>query len=180
MPNYTRAHQPGGTFFFTLTTHHRQQVLLEPAVIAALRESLRQAKLRNPFTVNAWVILPDHMHFIWTLAQNDADYSRKWGTIKAGVTRRIKNSFKPASSSNLSRLKRGEGSLWQRRFWEHQIRDGTDFKAHLDYLHYNPVKHGLVARVREWPQSSFHAYVQRGAYGGDWGAASDLNIGLGE
>jgi putative transposase len=169
MPNYIRAQQSGGTFFFTLTAYRRKRILLDTPIINALRESLRDTRKANPFEIAAWVLLPDHMHFIWRLPAGDSDYSRKLGRVKAGVSRRVKGQYGRQRAAQESRIRRRESTIWQRRFWEHQIRNDEDLKAHLDYLHYNPVKHGLVSRVRDWPYSSFHRYVRQGFYGEDWG-----------
>jgi putative transposase len=180
MPDYIRAQQSGGTFFFTLATHRRQKILLEAPVITALRESFRDVRQSNPFTVIAWVLLPDHMHFIWTLPDGDSDYSRKWGMIKAGVSRRVRARYQRTTTTTRSRIKRRESVIWQRRFWEHQIRDDEDFRAHVDYLHYNPVKHGFASAVREWPHSSFFNFVRQGVYGADWGCGVDVGVCAGE
>jgi len=181
MPNYIRAQQSGGTFFFTITTYRRKRILLDRQVINALRESLRDTRKANPFGIAAWVLLPDHMHFIWRLTDGDADYSRKWGRIKAGVTRRVKKHYDRNAEAHDSAVRRRESTIWQRRLWEHQIRNDKDLKAHVDYLHYNPVKHGLVSRVGDWPYSSFHRYVRQGFYGDDWGSGVDFrDVRVGE
>lgn len=163
MPNYRRAHIPGATCFFTVVTARRRRILAAPTAIRALRESIAETRRAMPFVIDAWVVLPDHMHAIWTLSAADADYSRRWGRIKAGFTRRCDLPCRTPS-------KRHAG-IWQPRFWEHVIRDEHDWMAHMDYLHYNPVKHGLVERVVDWPYSSFHRCVKRGWYAADWGAS---------
>lgn len=163
MPNYRRARVAGATCFFTVVTARRCRILATPRAVRALRESIASARRLQPFSIDAWVVLPDHMHAIWTLPAGDDDYSTRWGRIKAGFTKRC-------GLLHQSVLK-GHAGLWQPRFWEHVIRDDADWKAHMDYLHYNPVKHGLVERVADWPYSSFRRCVERGWYAADWGAS---------
>ncbi len=114
------------------------------------------------------MLLPDHLHCIWTLPPNDADFGVRWAMIKRFVTKQCSAELKRDEWMNQSKLKRKESTLWQRRFWEHQIRDERDYERHMDYLHYNPVKHGLVAKVTDWPHSTFHRYVRQGVYKEDW------------
>ncbi|WP_051463707.1 REP-associated tyrosine transposase [Leptolyngbya sp. PCC 6406] len=116
----------------------------------------------------------DHIHSIWTLPQDDADFSTRWQRIKARFSLRCPDIYKPQPSS--SRSRKGEQAIWQRRFWEHQIRNEADFSQHVDYIHYNPVKHGLVDKPRDWPYSSFHRYVADGAYSVDWGATEAIAL----
>ncbi len=169
MPRYTRAHVPGGTFFFTVNLLDRRQKLLTEN-ISLLREVFEAARRRRPFTTEAIVILPEHLHCIWTLPAGEADFSSRWHDIKARFAAQI------PCGERLSerRLKKGERGIWQRRFWEHVIRDKRDFERHADYIHFNPVKHGHVAKVADWPYSSFHRYVARGIYDLDWAAADDI------
>ena len=122
-----------------------------------------------PFLVNAWVVLPDHLHFIWTLPDGDSDYSKRWGLIKAKFSKRANAVLDRVEGKTESRQRHREASIWQRRFWEHQIRDEEDLRRHVDYIHYNPVKHGFVKRVKNWRWSSFHGYCLRGQYSVDWG-----------
>jgi putative transposase len=180
MPQYIRAKRKGGTFFFTVVTQQRRKLLLRAQVLHALRESFAEVQARDPFTLNAWVILPDHLHCIWTLREGDSEFSYKWSLIKAGVTRRLlaDDAFIPEAS--VSRTRRREGPVWQRRFWEHRIRDEDDLYAHLDYIHYNPVKHGLENTVRKWRFSSFHSFVERGVYSPDWGLGEEQDMDAGE
>ena len=165
---YRRADTPGGTFFFTVVTFARQP-LFEARGVNLLREALREVKRRHPFNIDAISVLPDDVHAIWTLPPHDADFSTRWMLIKSAFSRRY---GKPADipGSGTSRLRRRERSVWQRRFWEHQIRDEQDYAAHMDYIHYNPVKHGLVSAPRDWPYSSFQRYVGLGLYSADWAA----------
>ena len=173
---YRRNRVAGGTFFFTVTLRDRTSFLLVDR-IDQLREAFRQTKRARPFHIEALVVLPEHLHTVWTLPPDDDDYSGRWRAIKAWFTRSLAE-----SGVSIRRDVKGEYNLWQRRFWEHTIRDEMDLKRHVEYVHYNPVKHGWVARVRDWPHSSFHRYVQAGVYSLDW-AGNDVNAeasGFGE
>jgi len=167
MSNYRRIKSEGGTFFFTVVTYKRQSIFNSTECVETLRASITETRRIATFTIHAWVLLPDHMHCIWTLPEGDFDYSRRWGMIKAGFTKKIQHKL-PDFRISSSRRKHRESSIWQRRFWEHQIRDDRDFLMHTDYIHYNPVKHGYVERVQDWPYSTFHRYVDRGIYPIDW------------
>ncbi len=170
MPQYRRSRALGATYFFTVVTYRRQRILTQPYCIEILRQVIRTVKHMYPFTINAWVLLPEHMHCIWTLPPGDGDYSKRWGMIKAGFSKHIKRRLHHHAWASKSRQKHRESIIWQRRFWEHQIRDEGDYQRHLDYLHYNPVKHGLVKTAWEWPYSTFHRYVDEGMYSPQWGA----------
>jgi putative transposase len=180
MSDYRRSRTAGGTYFFTVVTNERQPVLTTEAVRMALREAIQRARTTLPFQIDAWVLLPDHLHCIWTLPEDEANYSARWAVIK----RRVSESC--AAMANAPRSdsgrKRNERAFWQRRFWEHRIRDDADLARHMDYIHWNPVKHGLVKAVKDWPYSSFHKHVRRGTYPGDWGGsvAADVDSGFGE
>lgn len=176
MPEYRRADIPGATYFFTITTHRRQALLTDPRCRESLRNAINKVRLEMPFDIVAWVLMPDHLHAVWQLPQNDKDYSLRWSLIKQHVTRDCA-AWLPRQDLSASRNKRGEGSLWQRRFWEHLIRDETDLSRHLDYIHYNPVKHGYVANVADWPYSTFHHYVKEGTYQENWGGTAEVNDG---
>jgi putative transposase len=169
MPQYLRAVVPGGTFFFTVTLLERRRNLLTEH-LDLLRAAFKAARQRRPFTVEAIVILPDHLHCIWTLPSGDADFSIRWHDIKARFAAQIP----PGERLSERRRRKGERGIWQRRFWEHVIRDERDYERHVDYLHYNPVKHGHVTRVADWPYSSFHRYVKRGIYNLEWAADADV------
>jgi putative transposase len=171
MPQYIRAFVPGGTFFFTVTLLERRRKLLTEN-IDNLREVFKAARRRRPFTIEAIVILPDHLHCIWTLPSEDADFSTRWHDIKARFAAQISRGERLSAR----RLKKGERGIWQRRFWEHVIRDEVDYERHVDYIHYNPVKHGHVTRVADWPHSSFHRYVQSGIYDLEWAADDNVRI----
>jgi putative transposase len=172
---YRRNLVPGGTFFFTVTLADRHsRVLVEH--VAALRDAFRLTRRERPFLVEAIVILPDHLHAIMTLPPDDADFSGRWRRLKSHFTRRA-----VAAGVPVSRNSRGEYGLWQRRFWEHTVRDENDFARHVDYIHLNPVKQGLTSRVADWPHSSFHRYVQQGLLPADWaGDARDVKGDFGE
>ena len=158
---YRRNFVPGATYFFTVTVDDRRsRVLIDH--VGALRDAFRITQRERPFTIDAVVVLPEHLHVVMTLPTDDADFSGRWRKIKSLFSRRV------ARSVPLQRDPRGEYRLWQRRFWEHTIRDDLDYERHVDYIHYNPVKHGLVARVIDWPHSSFHRYVRHGILPMDW------------
>ena len=172
MPEYRRIKQAGGTYFFTVVTHGRRPILTYPEVRQALREGISQVRQTMPFSIEAWVLLPDHLHAIWTLPEHDDRFGARWAVIKSCVTKRCKNLFGPGENVNLSRSNRHEGGFWQRRFWEHIIRDEADFHRHLDYLHWNPVKHGYVKIPTDWPYSTVHRFVTQGFYPANWGGDS--------
>ena len=169
MPQYIRAFVPGGTFFFTVTLLERRRKLLIE-YIDNLRASFAAVRQRRPFTVEAIVILPDHLHCIWTLPAGDADFSSRWRDIKARFSAQIPRWERLSAR----RLQKGERGIWQRRFWEHVIRDECDYERHVNYIHFNPVKHGHVTRVAAWPYSSFHRYVEHGIYTLEWDADDNI------
>jgi putative transposase len=160
--DYRRQHQDGATYFFTPVTEKRRPILVEH--IDRLRDAFRQVRDRRHFIIEGIVILPDHLHTLWMLPREDSDYSMRWQQIK-----RCFSAGLPAKPSNRSQFSKREKGIWQRRFWEHCIRDEEDWRRHLDYIHYNPVKHGFVARVADWPFSSFHRFVEKGWYDQEWG-----------
>ncbi len=164
MTAYRRPKQKGASYFFTVNCAKRRGNSLLVDNIDTLRQIFRRVKQTHPFGIDAIVILPEHLHCIWTLPQGDADFAVRWTLIKAGFSRQIP----PGERCSKSRLKRGERGIWQRRYWEHLIRDERDYRKHVDYIHWNPVKHGWVTRARDWPHSSFHAYVRRGTITVDW------------
>jgi putative transposase len=169
MPDYRRNRVPGGTYFFTVNLRDRHSNLLVDE-IAALRDAVRAELTRRPFHIDAWVVLPEHMHCQWTLPEGDADFSGRMREIKAGFTRRI--AWRDAGTAGT--LRQRESGIWQRRFWEHTIRDERDYSAHMDYIHFNPVKHGLVADAGAWEYSSFRRCVAAGLYPAQWdGAGGD-------
>jgi len=163
MVAYRRNFVPGGTFFFTVAlADRRASVLIDH--VDALRTAFRITRKERPFTVEAIVILPDHLHAMFTLPSDDSDFSGRWRRIKSLFTHKV-----IALGFSAARNDKGEYQLWQRRFWEHTIRNETDFERHADYIHYNPVKHGLVSQVVDWRYSSFHRYVRQGVLPSDWG-----------
>ena len=175
MPNYRRAFVPGGCWFFTVNLLERRRTLLVDHV-GTLRDAVAQTRRRYPFRVDATVVLPDHLHAVLTLPPHDADFSTRWRLIK---TRFAKGLPKQERLSAV-RKKRGERGIWQRRFWEHLIRDEADYARHVEYCYINPVKHGLVTRVRDWPHASFHRDVRRGIFPEDWAGDVDANGEFGE
>ena len=169
MPHFIRAFIPGGTFFFTVALLERRRSLLTDH-IDKLRSAVVEVRKKRPFTIDAIVVLPEHLHSIWTLPEGDGDFSSRWHGIKWRFSRGI------PTGERLSprRVRKGERGIWQRRFWEHAIRDETDFSRHVDYIHYNPVKHGHVKNTADWPYSSFHRFVKEGVYPADWAAPLDV------
>jgi putative transposase len=168
MPNYHRVFQPGGTFFFTVVTASRSQWLCSENARALLRTVLLECKERWPFDIDAIVLLPDHLHAIWRLPDSDSDYSRRWAWIKRTFSAHWLRDGGPEQLLTESKQRQRRRGVWQPRFWEHTIRDQKDYSAHLDYIHYNPVKHGLALCPHGWPHSSFHRWVQRDGYALDW------------
>lgn len=165
MTDYRRNRVPGGTYFFTVNLLERRSGLLVEH-IELLRDAVRAVRTRRPFHIDAWVVLPDHLHAVWTLPEGDADYSGRWRAIKIAFAKALP---KTEERSDV-RMSKGERGIWQRRFWEHTIRDDADYAAHVDYVNVNPLKHGLVRRVADWPYSSFHRDVASGVYPLDWAA----------
>ena len=164
MPRYRRLWQPGGCYFFTVTLLQRGRNDLLIRHVDILREAVRRVRQRHPFAIHGWVVLPDHLHCLIELPPGDADYAKRWFLIKSCFSRGVPR-LEPRPGCRLSR---GERGIWQRRYWEHLIRDECDYRAHLDYIHINPLKHGLVERVSDWPYSTFHRFVTRGVYAEDW------------
>jgi putative transposase len=160
---YRRNPVPGGTYFFTVALRDRKNDWLV-AHADLLRDALRRTQRMQPFDIDAMVILPDHLHAVWTLPPDDADFAQRWRAIKSRFSRALAKSGMPVRQSA-----GGAYDVWQPRYWEHTIRDERDFAHHVDYIHYNPVKHGHVARVIDWPHSSFHRYVRTGRLPPDWG-----------
>jgi putative transposase len=160
MPNYRRVWVPGGTYFFTVNLQDRRQRLLVEH-IDALRGALRETAAARAFTALAAVVLPDHLHFVWSLPDGDADNAARWSHIKSLFTRALRERGAVGPDS----------PVWQHRYWERLIRDERDLLAHIDYVHYNPVRHGLVERALDWPHSSFHRFVRDGALPPDWGTS---------
>jgi putative transposase len=163
MTQYRRNFIPGGSFFFTVNLADRRSHLLTEH-IGALRAAFRDTKANHPFRIEAIVVLPDHLHAIWSLPEDDADFSMRWRLIKS----RFSHALPQGERISASRRSKGERGIWHRRYWEHTLRDEDDFARHVDYVHFNPVKHGHVTRVVDWPHSSFHQMTRLGVYPPDW------------
>lgn len=177
MPEYRRYRIPGGCYFFTVNLIERfpNDALIRH--IDLLRNVVRDVRQRWPFVIDGWVVMPDHLHCIWTLPPGDFDFTNRWRLIKAGFARQLPKNERRSRSRTI----RGERGIWQRRFWEHAIRDEQDYRNHMDYLHYNPVKHGHTQRVMDWPYSSFTRCVEQGFYPQDWaGPGLDNDLAAGE
>ena len=176
MSYYRRANIASGTYFFTVVSYRRQQILCDELIRKALREAIEKTRLSHPFEIDAWVLLPDHLHCLWTLPDGDADFSKRWGKIKRLVSLACGDRYKRMEWMSDSKKKHRESTIWQRRYWEHQIRDQKDLNRHVDYIHYNPVKHGLCKQPIEWPYSTLHRYIDKGIYLKNW-AAEGLDFG---
>jgi putative transposase len=172
MRRYIRSKVPGATYFFTLTLQDRRQRLLVDH-IDLLRAAVGKVRTRHPFGIDAMAVLPDHLHALWTLPTGDADYAKRWMLIKQAFSKGL-----PIDTS--SRGSKGERVVWQRRYWEHQVRDENDYARHVAYIHFNPVMHRLVERAVDWPHSSFHRWVREGRVPADWGIAVDQTGPFGE
>ncbi|MDT8384932.1 MAG: transposase [Gammaproteobacteria bacterium] len=173
MMDYRRAWHPGGTYFFTVNLLQRRDNDLLIRHIDALRATVRSVKSRHPFVIHGWVILPEHLHCIFELPAGDTDFSTRWRLIKSDFSKTLPITERRSKV----RQGRGERGVWQRRFWEHLIRDEHDYRAHMDYVHINPVKHGLVKCVRDWPYSTFHHLVKQGMYPIDWAGGHEKGLG---
>lgn len=160
---YRRAFVPGGSWFFTVVTCDRRPIFASADAVDVLRDAFRHVRAKHRFATDAIVVLPDHLHCIWTLPPGEADFATRWRLLKTRVTQ------------GLDPALRGDGRIWQHRFWEHLLRDEDDFARHVDYIHFNPVKHGLVDSAAEWPHSTFHRYVATGVLPVDWGLSTELD-----
>ncbi len=166
---YRRAFVPGGCYFFTLVTKNRQKLFVDNKTVDVLRNAFRRVMIKRPFEIDAIVVLPDHLHCIWTLPEGDADFATRWRLIKTWFTKHCDTNIRRMPGPDQAR--RGEQSIWQHRYWEHLLRDEADYRHHVDYIHYNPVKHGRASSPADWPYSSFRRYVKVGILPADWGAA---------
>ena len=164
MTNYRRNFLPGASCFFTVNLADRRLRLLTDH-IESLRTAFRETRARHPFAIDAIVVLPDHLHAIWTLPEADADFALRWRLIKSTFSRTLPRGERISQS----RSEKGERGIWQRRYWEHTLRDENDVARRVDYIHFNPVKHRHVTRVKDWRYSSFHRMVKAGEYPEDWG-----------
>lgn len=170
--DYRRAWHPGGIYFFTVNCLQRKNNDLLVRNIDLLREVIGKVKHTHPFMIHAWVVLPEHMHCVIELPEGDADFKTRWMLIKMLFSRGIPNNERRSDT----RIQRRERGIWQRRYWEHLIKDEADYRAHMDYVHINPVKHGLVKQVKNWPYSTFHKLVEQGIYTQDWGGGMEGNL----
>ena len=179
---YHRARLKGGTYFFTVVTHKRVKIFSQSDNVELLRQAFRKFIRRHPFRIDAFVLLPDHLHCIWTLPQGDADFSTRWQLIKSyfssqfGFVGWVEGRNPTKTTTSASRLRKNEKSIWQRRFWEHLIHNHEDLRRHVEYIHYNPVKHGLTKTPGDWDYSSFHRYVDEGMYDIKWGAGVNIKF----
>jgi putative transposase len=171
---YKRSTAAGATYFFTVVTHKRKKILCLGDNPQLLKNAFETVKDRRTFTIDAIVLLPNHLHCLWTLPPDDNDFSNRWMWIKSAFTRTCFDPFRSAVSK--SRITKREQNVWQRRYWEHQIRDEEDCSRHMDYIHYNPVKHGLAVSPLAWRCSSFHRYVRAGAYHREWGSKDGIQL----
>jgi putative transposase len=167
--NYRRWYRAGATDFFAVVTHQRRPILTTETGRLCLRLAIQQEQADRPFEQNAIVLLPNHLHTVWTLPEGDSDFSTRWAAVKKAFTEHWLARGGAEGATTRSRRRRRERGVWQRRFWEHLCRDADDLKRFLDYLHWNPVKHGLVSRARDWPWSTFQQFVDLGEYDADWG-----------
>ena len=165
MPNYIRSKFEGGYYFFTVVTYQRAELFRTELARQCLRDAIENTRSRRPFEIIAFCLMFEHLHCIWKLPEDDADYSKRWASIKGQFSKTYLNLSEQRRKVSLSRSRKGEVTIWQRRFWEHQIRNERDLQRHVDYIHYNPVKHGLVRQVEDWPWSTYHKYVKEGLYG---------------
>ena len=172
MAEYRRNFVKGGSYFFTVALADRSQRLLVEH-IDALREAFRNIKNACPFVLEAMVVLPEHLHCIWTLPLGDDNYPDRWRRIKAAFSRAVPDQ----GHRSRSEIMKGERGIWQRRYWEHTLRDEDDWRRHVDYIHYNPVKHQHVAQVVDWPYSTFHRYVDEDVYPRDWAGGGEERDG---
>jgi putative transposase len=166
--DYRRNLQPGGTFFFTAVAYRRQPLFGEPAAFALLQDVLREVKAQRPFRMEAWVVLPDHLHMMWTLPPGDANFSQRWSKIKGLFTHRWLVAGGREAGVTRGKRRDARRGIWQPKFIEHTIRNEDDWIAHVEYIHYNPVKHGYVAHPKAWFRSSFAEYARRGLYPANW------------
>jgi putative transposase len=170
MPNYRRSHLTGGTFAFTVNLENRRSELLTRQ-IQSFRTCVKVLRQTRPFQIDAWVILPDHMHCLWTLPTDDTDYSGRWRDIKTRFSKSLPN----VEAQTAEQTVRFGRNIWQKRFWEHTIRDERDYRNHMDYIHFNPIKHGYVTQPADWPFSTFKHCVALGLYDPSWASPDNLD-----
>jgi len=168
MPEYRRAFQPGGTFFFTVVSYRRRKFLTEPLARTSLHRAIDEVRQIHPFSLDAIVLLPDHLHCIWVLPEDDTNFSLRWQLIKSRFSRYYRQSGGKSLGVGDSRRQKQESGLWQRRFWEHTVRNEKEFAILCDYIHFNPVKHGYVVCPHQWEYSTFGRFVDMNRYEADW------------
>lgn len=176
MSRYRRANVAGATYFFTVVTYRRRPFLCDEDVREALRAAITSVRRAHSFIIDGWVLLPDHLHCMWTLPPGDTDFSLRWNLIKRAVSRQCAARLHRPEWLTSSKRRHRESTLWQRRFFEHLIRDEADYRRHLDYLHYNPVKHGYANSPAAWPYSSLHRMIAAGLYPADWGGNEAIEL----
>jgi putative transposase len=173
MPNYRRWFVAGGSFFFTVVVDGRRPLFNNAKAVALFGNIIRDCVARWPLTVNAIVLLPDHLHTIWTMPSGDVAYPKRWAWTKKEFTKQwLEGGGRDYAVSDARHRERRHG-IWQPRYWEHTLESEDDFERHFDYIHWNPVKHGHVLCPHEWPHSSFHRYVERGVYDRNWGCFTE-------
>lgn len=176
MPNYKRNFVKGGSYFFTVVTQNRNKIFFSNLSRQHLRNAIKSCQERWFFEGVAWVLLDDHLHTVWTLPDGDDNYSKRWSYIKREFTQAYLANNKQTEFRSTSKKSKRERGVWQRRFWEHTLRNETDFQNHIDYIHYNPVKHGLVDHAKDYPFSTFSQYVRDGVYDENWGISKDIDL----
>jgi putative transposase len=178
MPNYIRAKYEGGYYFFTLVTFQRKKLFYDELARDCLKVAIEKTRIRRPFEIIAFCLLPDHIHCIWKLPEGDWDYSKRLSSIKGQFSIKYSKFSRQNIKVSSSRARKGEVCIWQRRFWEHQIRDEKDLQRHFNYIHYNPVKNGLVQNIEDWLWSSYHKFVKEGFYGrsNNFEAVANINM----
>ena len=176
MPEYRRANTPGTSYFFTVVTHNRQPILTTDLARHCLRCAWKSTLQKYPFYEDAVVLLPDHLHCVWTLPTDDSNFSSRWKMIKGLFTRSFLQGGGTEGARTPSQQRKREAAVWQRRFWEHRLRDEADLCRHVDYIHFNPVKHGHVSKPIDWRWSSFSRYVEGGQYTPEWGTVEPQDI----
>jgi putative transposase len=166
---YRRAWIPGASYFFTVVTDNRRPLLATDSAVDVLRQAFRTVRTKRPFVLDAMVVLPDHLHCIWTLPPGDADFATRWRLIKTWFTKHYDPDLNDEMSGYALLTRPTATAIWQNRYWEHVLRDEADYERHADYIHYNPVKHGLALSAGDWRYSSFHRFVEAGCYPAGWG-----------
>lgn len=168
MSRYRRVNVSNVSYFFTVVAYRRQSILWDEPIRNALRAAIETVRAKRPFVIDAWVLLPDHFHCVWTLLEGDADFSTRWMMIKRAVSTACRENYHRTDWMTASKHKHRESTIWQRRFWEHQLRNEDDFERHVDYIHFNAEEHRHAQTAGEWPYSIFHRFVRDGIYAPDW------------